>query len=191
MQLILNCQGGFSRCCWFDWRAGQGAGDTITGGAGNDVITGDSSNNESVDLSGIFNAANLAAYNLANGIEFTTPLQTLHHDAADGVINFNGTDVTGPTLTLSGGSGWLSTDETAVALPRAPKRWSRCWQGIRKTENRSLPAIRNRPGKARACTGRPERKKPRQAGLLLSGAAGQSVPPQAFASRILAAASLS
>lgn len=141
MQLIRNCQGGFSRCCWFDWRAGWGAGDTIAGGTGNDVITGDFSNNDFVDLSGIFNAANLAAYNLANQTEFTAPLQALNHDAADGVISFNGTDMTGPTLTLSGVSGGCPRMKPPWSALRAPGRWRRCWQGIRRTENRSLPAI--------------------------------------------------
>lgn len=127
-----NIRGGAGR----DTIDGGTGSDVLAGGQGNDVFVwdgasndtisdfrlgnsgpvddGDSSNNDFVDLSGIFNAASLAAYNLANETEFTTPLQALNHDAADGVISFNGTDMTGPTLTLSGVSGWLSTDETAV-----------------------------------------------------------------------------
>ena len=109
--------------------------DTLTGGAGNDlfvwdgasndVITdfgtdgggagdGDTTNNDVVDLSGLFSFATLAAYNAANGTNFFQPIAALNHDLADGRIDFNGTDMTGPTLTLTGVTGGLTTDQTNV-----------------------------------------------------------------------------
>lgn len=103
-----------------------GAGDTLIGGAGNDLFLWDRTgnalitdfgldsggrgdgifaNNDRVDLGGLFNAGTLAAYNAANGTSFATPLQALNHDLRDGVISFNGTDMSGPTLTLQSGGG--------------------------------------------------------------------------------------
>lgn len=115
---------------------GGGGNDTLTGGDGNDTFIwdgasddtitdfgfgqtgptgdGDPSNNDFVDLSSIFNASTLAAYNAENGTDFTHPISALNHDLADGVINFNGTDMNGPTLTMSGVSGGLKQDQTGV-----------------------------------------------------------------------------
>ncbi len=94
--------------------------DTITDfGVGNTGSTGDSGvlaytgDNDFVDLAGVFNPTTLAAYNAAAGTSFSTPLQALNHDLIDSVISFNGTDLSGPTLTLTGVSS-LAGDETGV-----------------------------------------------------------------------------
>jgi len=87
-----------------------GVGNTGTTGDSDTSYTGD---NDFVDLSGIFNPATLAAYNAAAGTNFVTPLQAMNHDLADGVINFNGTDLSGPTLTITGRTS-ATTDETGV-----------------------------------------------------------------------------
>lgn len=113
-----------------------GAGDdSLTGGAGNDTFIwdgsgndiiadfgtddgiyddDDQSNNDFVDLSGIFNASTLAAYNTANGTSFSNALSALNHDLADGRVDFNGSDMTGPTLTITGVTGGLTWDQTNV-----------------------------------------------------------------------------
>jgi Ca2+-binding RTX toxin-like protein len=120
-----------------DTLSGDAGNDTLTGGAGNDrfvwngasnndVITdfntgntgsitdGNQANNDFVDLSGIFNTVTLDEYNAASGMSFLRPIQALNHDLADGVISFNGTDLTGPTLSLAGILGGLTFDQTNV-----------------------------------------------------------------------------
>ena len=82
---------------------------------------GDSTNNDFIDLSGIFNAGTLATYNSLYGLtgtpgELLTPLAALNHNLSTGtpgVINFNGTDLSGPTLTLTGVTS-LNEEQTAV-----------------------------------------------------------------------------
>ncbi len=121
-----------------DTLTGGAGNDTLTGGTGNDrfvwgitsnndVITdfntgntgsitdGNQANNDFVDLSGIFTPATLAAYNAANGTSFLRPILALNHDLATngGAVNFNGTDMSGPTLTLTGIAG-LTFDQTNV-----------------------------------------------------------------------------
>jgi Ca2+-binding RTX toxin-like protein len=116
---------------------GQAGNDTLTGGAGddrfvwgltsnNDVITdfntgnsgsandGNQANNDFVDLSPIFNNTTLGIYNAINGTTFVLPIQALNNDLADGAVNFNGIDMTGPTLTLTGITGGLTFDQTNV-----------------------------------------------------------------------------
>ena len=105
---------------------GDGNDAFVWDGASNDVITdftagdggnytnGDQSDNDFVDLSGLFNASTLAAYNAANGTTFKQPIAAMNHDLQDGVISFNGTDMTGPTLTMTGITGGLTVDQTAV-----------------------------------------------------------------------------
>ncbi|MDO6614174.1 MULTISPECIES: Hint domain-containing protein [Pacificibacter] len=112
--------------------------DTLTGGSGddefvwsgtdrgNDIITDfgtdsggpydddDTTNNDFVDLSAIFNDSTLADYNAANGTDFAHAITALNHDLADGVVNFDGTDMSGPTLTMTGITGGLTEDQTAV-----------------------------------------------------------------------------
>lgn len=109
--------------------------DTLTGGSGNDqfiwagdssdVITdfgfgstnaddGDNTNNDFVDLSGVFNQSTLAAYNTVNGTGFKHPIQALNHDLQDGVVSFNGTDMSGPTLTMTGVTGGMNLEQTNV-----------------------------------------------------------------------------
>ena len=93
-----------------DFRAGN------TGTIGDSGVTTYTGDNDFVDLSGIFNAGTLAAYNAAAGTSFTSPLEALNHDLSTGtpgVINFNGVDLSGPTLTLTGITS-LNTDETGV-----------------------------------------------------------------------------
>ncbi len=122
-----------------DTLVGGAGNDTLTGGAGNDrfvwnaasnndvisdfntgntgpINDGNQANNDFVDLSGIFSPATLAAYNAANGTTFTFAIQALNHDLASngGVINFNGTNMSGPTLTLTGITGGLTFDQTNV-----------------------------------------------------------------------------
>jgi Ca2+-binding RTX toxin-like protein len=122
-----------------DTLRGDAGNDTLTGGAGddrfvwgatsaNDVITDfnagntgsvndlNQANNDFVDLSAIFNNDTLLAYNTANTTTFTLPIQALNHDlfANGGVINFNGTSMSGPTLTLSGILVPLTFDQTNV-----------------------------------------------------------------------------
>ena len=122
-----------------DVLAGDAGNDTLTGGAGddrfvwgagsaNDTVTdfntgnsgsitdGNQANNDFVDLSPIFNDATLAAYNAVNGTSFVLPIQALNHDLGSngGVVNFNGTDMSGPTLTLTGILGGLTFDQTNV-----------------------------------------------------------------------------
>jgi Ca2+-binding RTX toxin-like protein len=121
-----------------DTLTGGAGNDTLTGGAGddrfvwngtsnNDLITDfntgntgsindlNQANNDFVDLSGIFSNATLAAYNLANGTSFKLPIQALNHDLlGTGVISFNGTTMSGPTLTLTGITGGLTFDQTNV-----------------------------------------------------------------------------
>lgn len=88
-----------------------GVGNTgSTGDADVDTYTGD---NDFVDLTSVFNTSTLAAYNAAAGTSFTTSFEAMNDDVADGVIDFNGTDFSGPTLTLSGRTS-LETDETGV-----------------------------------------------------------------------------
>lgn len=112
--------------------------DTLTGGSGddefvwsgtdrgNDIITDfgtdsggpydddDTTNNDFVDLSAIFNDSTIADYNAANGTDFAHAITALNHDLADGVVNFDGTDMSGPTLTMTGITGGLTEDQTAV-----------------------------------------------------------------------------
>ncbi|WP_289846643.1 Hint domain-containing protein [Pacificibacter marinus] len=112
--------------------------DTLTGGSGddtfvwsgadrgNDIITDfgtdsggpydddDTTNNDFVDLSAIFNDSTLADYNAANGTDFAHAITALNHDLADGVVNFDGTDMSGPTLTMTGITGGVTEDQTAV-----------------------------------------------------------------------------
>jgi Ca2+-binding RTX toxin-like protein len=119
-----------------DLLLGGAGNDTLVGGAGNDVFVWDrasddviadfgndaggvigdgiTTNNDFVDLSTIFNADTLAAYNAANGTTFRNALAAMNDDLRDGVINFNGTDMSGPTLTLSGVTGGLQSDQTGV-----------------------------------------------------------------------------
>lgn len=110
---------------------GAGA-DSLTGGEGNDrflwqgsdrgddriadfrhgntgsITDGDSSNNDTIDLSQIFNASTLARYNALTGSNFGSPIEALNHHlrsdydpSGDGAqITFNGTDFSGPSLTL-------------------------------------------------------------------------------------------
>jgi hypothetical protein len=74
---------------------------------GQNIADGNQANNDFVDLSGYYNAANLAAYNLANGTNYATPLGWLRADQADGVlqsaggliIRNGGTAVAGANLT--------------------------------------------------------------------------------------------
>lgn len=88
-----------------------GVGNTgATGDDGVDSYTGD---NDFIDLTSIFNASTLAAYNAAAGTSFATAFGAMNDDIADGVIDFNGTDFTGPSLTLTGRTS-LETDETGV-----------------------------------------------------------------------------
>jgi Hint domain len=42
------------------------------------------------------------------------PIQAMNHDLADGKIDFNGTDMSGPTLTMTGITGGLTFDQTNV-----------------------------------------------------------------------------
>lgn len=116
---------------------GEAGNDTLIGGTGaNMLIGGDGADlfvvdpatdtiiadfgvglngdGDRIDLSGIFNPDTLAAYNSINGTTFNHPLTALNHDLADGVINFNGTDMSGPTLTMFGVSGDLTQDQTNV-----------------------------------------------------------------------------
>ncbi len=102
----------------FVWSGENRGNDIITdfgndsGGPYNDTIT---TNNDFVDLSGIFNETTLDAYNSANGTDFVNAIAALNHDVADGVVNFNGTDMTsGPTLTMTGVTGGLTEEQTAV-----------------------------------------------------------------------------
>ncbi|AUH66920.1 Hint domain-containing protein [Paracoccus zhejiangensis] len=55
-----------------------------------DIADGDQANNDFIDLSGYYNAANLAAYNLANGTNYATPLGWLRANQADGVLQSAG-----------------------------------------------------------------------------------------------------
>ncbi|MFN4100368.1 MAG: Hint domain-containing protein [Pararhodobacter sp.] len=109
--------------------------DTLTGGPGDDVFVWQRTGNTTitdfgttpgdedfVDLSGLFNDATLAAYNTANGTSFTQPLKAMNHDLADGRISFNGTDMTGPHLTMTGVTGGLGTDQTGVTCFAAGTR---------------------------------------------------------------------
>jgi len=86
----------------------------FTAGDGGNYSDGDTTNNDFVDLSWLFNPATLAAYNAANGTAFTKPIDALNHDLADGKIDFNGTNMGGPTLTMVGITGGLTYDQTAV-----------------------------------------------------------------------------
>jgi Ca2+-binding RTX toxin-like protein len=110
--------------------------DTLTGGngndtfvwtgQGNDIITdfgnddggprtdGDQTNNDFVNLAWLFNDTTVAAYNTANGTAFAHPVSAMNHDLADGRIDFNGTDMTGPTLTFQGLAEPLTYDQTNV-----------------------------------------------------------------------------
>ncbi len=89
----------------FRWDADAGAHDTITDfGFGNTgtVNDGDINNNDVIDLSGKYNATTLAAYNAANGTNFAMAISALRHDIADGVLNFDGTDMTSSSMTMTG-----------------------------------------------------------------------------------------
>jgi len=119
-----------------DTLSGGAGNDTLTGGSGtdvfvwtgegNDVITdfgndgggtytdGDQTNNDFVDLGWLFNDTTLAAYNAANGTSFVYPASAMNHDLADGQIDFNGTDMTGPTLTFDGLTTGLTFDQSNV-----------------------------------------------------------------------------
>jgi len=101
----------------FWWTGANRGNDTITD-FGNDTggpyTDGNQTNNDFIYLDGIFNPSTLAAYNVANGTNFKHPIQALNHDLADGVISFNGTDMTGPTLTMTGITGGLTWDQTNV-----------------------------------------------------------------------------
>jgi hypothetical protein len=61
----------------------------------------------------------LAAYNAANGTTFKHPLQAMSHDLLDGVITFNGTKMSGPSLTMTGMAGqyltWAQTNVVSFA----------------------------------------------------------------------------
>lgn len=108
---------------------GDGTGDdTMTGGSGddtfrwyaasgtgNDVITDFTIGEDFTDLSALFNSTTLAAYNAATGQNFTKAIDALNHDVSDGVINFDGTGLSSTnTLTMTGITGGLTVDETAV-----------------------------------------------------------------------------
>lgn len=120
-----------------DTLSGGAGNDTLIGGTGaNMLIGGDGADlfvvdpaidtiiadfgvgidgdGDRIDLSGIFNPDTLATYNSINGTTFNHPLAALNHDLADGVINFNGTDMSGPTLTMFGVSGDLTQEQTNV-----------------------------------------------------------------------------
>lgn len=75
---------------------------------------GDSGNNDVVDLSAIFNPATLATYNALNGTRFIYPLSALNHDLLNQQIDFNGSSMSGPSLTIRGFSGRLSPEQTMV-----------------------------------------------------------------------------
>ncbi|MDR0810355.1 MAG: Hint domain-containing protein [Gemmobacter sp.] len=71
--------------------------------------SGINTDNDRVDLSAIFNMKTLKTYNLLNGTSFTSPLDALDHDLRQSysptgtgsvTLNFNGTDMSGPTLTF-------------------------------------------------------------------------------------------
>lgn len=85
-------------------------------GTGNDSIyrDGDSSNNDVVDLSAIFNPATLATYNALNGTRFVYPLSALNHDLRNQQIDFNGSSMAGPALSIRGVMGRLSPEQTMV-----------------------------------------------------------------------------
>ncbi|WP_415639298.1 Hint domain-containing protein, partial [Paracoccus nototheniae] len=102
---------------------GGSGSNTLTGGPGDDVFvwdgTGDTTitdfgTGDVVDLSGLFNEGTLAAYNAESGTGFTTPLQAMNHDLTDGIISFNGADMTGPGLTMTGVTGGLTATQTGV-----------------------------------------------------------------------------
>lgn len=85
-------------------------------GTGNAALyhDGDSSNNDVVDLSAIFNPATLATYNALNGTRFVYPLSALNHDLRNQQIDFNGSSMAGPALTIHGVIGRLSPEQTMV-----------------------------------------------------------------------------
>lgn len=102
---------------------GGSGSNTLTGGPGDNVFvwdgTGDTTitdfgTGDVVDLSGLFNEGTLAAYNAESGTGFTTPLQAMNHDLTDGIISFNGADMTGPGLTMTGVTGGLTATQTGV-----------------------------------------------------------------------------
>lgn len=108
-----------------DTLSGDGGSDELTGGAGSDTFIWDENSNDTitdfstggeldfVDLTSLFNPGTLAAYNAVAGTSFTSPRDALNHDLLDGVINFNGSDLSGPTLTING-PATLTRDETGV-----------------------------------------------------------------------------
>lgn len=75
---------------------------------------GDGNNNDVVDLSAIFNPATLATYNALNGTRFVYPLSALNHDLLNQQIDFNGSSMSGPSLTIRGVLGRLSPEQTMV-----------------------------------------------------------------------------
>ncbi|SOH94835.1 Hemolysin-type calcium-binding repeat-containing protein [Monaibacterium marinum] len=84
-----------------------------TGAAGDEGVTTFTGDNDFVDLTGVFNDRTLSAYNAAAGTNFATAFGAMNDDIADGVIDFNGTDFSGPTLSFTGRDS-LEIDETGV-----------------------------------------------------------------------------
>lgn len=99
-------------------RSGNATIQGFTDDSGGPYTDGDLTNNDVIDLSTLFNRSTLAAYNTANGTHFAHPLSALNHDLTNGRIDFNGTTMTGPTLTLTnlagGGVSGLSYEQTMV-----------------------------------------------------------------------------
>lgn len=147
-----------------------GVGNTgATGDDGVDSYTGD---NDFIDLTSIFNASTLAAYNAAAGTSFATAFGAMNDDIADGVIDFNGTDFTGPSLTLTGRTS-LETDETGRRLlRRGHDDPDRGWRGRDREpaprrpgpDHGQRPATRGHAGLAQAGSGSIGSASPAEAG---------------------------
>lgn len=97
-----------------------GTGDTIRDfntGTGQNIADDITTNNDLVDLSGLYNQANLAIWNANNpGQQYATPLGWLRADQDDGVLNMlNGANgLPSFTMTIQTG-GTATTTGTAVA----------------------------------------------------------------------------
>lgn len=99
--------------------------------SGQDLGDGDQSNNDFVDLgTNYYNAANLAAYNAANGTDYATPLEWMRADQGDdGVLNMldgaNGLPRLNLTLQNNGSAvsaDQLTFDNTCVVCFAADTR---------------------------------------------------------------------
>jgi len=77
----------------FDTFVADGTDDLISDfntATGQNIDDGNQANNDFVDLSAYYNSGTLAAYNSANGTDFTQAIIALRDDAADGVLNSAG-----------------------------------------------------------------------------------------------------